>query len=302
MTYDIDGTVMYQDVPPLDFDPLQASNEVLSRHHVPTRPQAAADVSDWVTQMSSFGRTRVKNMCQDKVFQESGSYRYSGNWGGDEVRSQSTYQFDGVKAGYSQPSFSHLSCGTLNTTEDVASWVGIGGDPGALLQTGTVAQDSATSVTYYAFLEMIAANGNATKLLFPSVTVNPGNANTAEVDLTPGTQPTVTFYVTSSGTSGSAYTVLTPTFGVNRGNVEWIDERSVIPGVGFVPLANYGQTHWSSMKDLRTNTGSWYGAYSEPTEWWVEMTSTGYPSGKTLSLTSGTYSDSSMKDTWYACS
>ncbi len=84
-------------------------------------------------------------------------------------------------------------------------------------------------------------------------------------------------------------------------SAEYIDERQG----GAFPLANYGKTSWTNMQVLRSNSGSWTGAYSEPTEWWYYLYSDSVafnnkPVGTLLSKTTGSYSDNHMQDTYYA--
>src|SRR5450759_3114714 len=90
MTYDIDGTQAYREAPPKGFDPRQATDALLARHNIPTRPKSAADLSNWKTDMASYGRVRTKNMCRQQGARAGSAQRYSTNWGGDEMRSLNT--------------------------------------------------------------------------------------------------------------------------------------------------------------------------------------------------------------------
>jgi hypothetical protein len=234
-------------------------------------------------------------MCREVGF--VATYRYSDNWGGDELRYQSTYQFNGVKANFYQASLG-TGCGPLST---LAEWVGLGGDSGVwkLAQAGTIAHGPGFEgyPPYQGFYEYLTpTNPTNPPVVFPD-TVSAGNAMFAEVTYDSGF---LSFWV-ENVTRGWAHLVNVYAPDAYDGtSAEWIDEREYNLYLGLTNLTNYGWTYWYNMQVHRSTASwsTWSGAYYEPTEWWIQM----YTGGHYLSKTTGTYSDSHMRDHWYACS
>jgi len=123
LEYDIDGVSNVREIPPASFRSNEASDQVVARHHLPARPAAGSDATAWASFVDGLGAVRTQGICLPKTT-VVGTQRYGQSWGGDEVRFQSSYGFNGVKANYIQASVG-TACNSLG---DVSEWVGIGGD------------------------------------------------------------------------------------------------------------------------------------------------------------------------------
>ena len=320
LEYDIDGVSNVREIPPASFRSNEASDQVVARHHLPARPAAGSDATAWASFVDGLGAVRTQGICLPKTT-VVGTQRYGQSWGGDEVRFQSSYGFNGVKANYIQASVG-TACNSLG---DVSEWVGIGGDINesgnsstSLAQAGTDAwgsQWNGTMPAQYYFMYDYLDPQNLFRNSVPvlDIPVRASDSLGVETDETSG--GVFTFYFTNSTLGRSTYYTVTDAAAYDPSSVEWIDERPWTTLLGNGYLTNYSTpgyplwTSWSQMMTHHTNVtwGSpWTAAYSEPTEWWIMMTSDGQPypkNGNTeLSQTTGTYSDSHMKDHWHACS
>ncbi len=189
----------------------------------------------------------------------------------------------------------------------LGSWVGLGGDTtNALVQAGTsvLASGYPGYPTYGAWYEYLTSSGGGILPVFFTNPVVSGDNMYAEVDVDTTTSPPTTSFLVADNTQSWGQLVNVQVANVYDGtSAEWIDERQWNK-----PLMNYGWTMWTHMADHHTNASwsTWTPAYSEPTEWWIMMTSDGnpYPSNgnRELSQTTGTYSDSHMQNHWHNCS
>ncbi len=155
----------------------------------------------------------------------------SSNWSG-YATTGTTYT--DVKGTWIQPT---ATCGRRETSYS-SFWVGIDGDgTNSVEQTGTDADCSRGTPTYYAWYEMYPA--------YPvnlSGTVRPGDSMTAEVKYNGGTSFTLTI---TNNTRGWTFTTNQSSSSAARGSAEWIAEApSSISGV--LPLANFGTVNFSS--------------------------------------------------------
>jgi hypothetical protein len=318
LEYDIDGVPNIREIPPAGFRSQEASDLVLSQHHLPARPAAGEDAAEWASFVDGLAAVRTQGICRSKVT-SVGSQRYGNNWGGDEVRYQSNYGFNGVKANFIQASVG-TACNSLG---DVSEWVGLGGDVNeaggtslSLVQAGTNAWGSAWNgifpAQYYFMYDWLdPQNAFRNSVAVTDIAVRPGDSIGAEVDET--STGFFTVYLSNWTLGLSYYTTITDAGSHDPSSAEWIDERNWTDLLGFGYLTNYSTpgyplwTSWSQMKTHHTNdtwASPWIAAYSEPTEWWIMMTSDGMPYPRNgnveLSQTTGTYSDSHMKDHWHA--
>jgi hypothetical protein len=307
MTYDIDGGQVNREVPPIAFNALQASDELLARHHLPGRPQGVSD-PQWTSKMGSLSWVRTRGLCRNPTISYAGSNRWSYNWGGDEVRPQSNYNFLGARANPLQPAAPWSGVAGCDFSE-VVSWVGVGGDiptDSAMIQTGTTAvapEYQGGTSGYYAWYELIFPNHkpqpyDSGPVPYPWDPTKPILAGDPLFDSVQVTGSTALVQVWDDRTNVFGSLAVDLLGSQPNSSAEWIDERAGGGTRGALPLTNYGSTHWSNMQVLRSNSSAWTGAYSEPTEWWIELRGA---SGGSLSKTTGTYSNNYMEDHWKAC-
>ena len=281
MTYDLDGMIAYRELPPIGFDPVTASDAVLALHHMPTRPTGGTGLAEW-SQMVRSQRIRAKNMCGIPSISHSGSWRYSQNWAGDEVKS-GAYSFVGAQSHFIQMGWN----GSCGSSAALSQWVGVGGDTeDVFVQAGT----DTLSDGSYAWWELPPA---PTQVI--NVPVAATNSITAIVTVDhQGSHFTI--YNNTTGVWDYAWTAQDQSDVFN--SAEWIDERPTV-NKSLPPLMDFYNTYWTSMWALQTNDMSWHTAFSQSTEWWIKMLSN---DGKTtLAQTTGTYSDDHMDDYWYNC-
>ncbi|WIG60298.1 MAG: hypothetical protein OJF49_003046 [Ktedonobacterales bacterium] len=142
--------------------------------------------------------------------------------------------FTDVKGSWTQPS---ASCSSGQTAYS-SFWVGIDGDTtNTVEQTGTDADCSSGTPTYYAWYEMYPK--------FPvnlSNPVKPGDAITAEVKNTGSGHFTLTI---SDATQGWSFTTTQTSKKAKLGSAEWIAEAPSGSG-GVLPLANFGTVNFSN--------------------------------------------------------
>jgi Peptidase A4 family len=292
--YDLGGLNSYTELPPVGFDPQQAPAEVVARHQLPSRPETTTP-AQWTAEMGRLQWDRTQGICGPLPFNWGGSYYDTYNWGGDAVRSTSTYDFLGVQA-YQTQSQLTSDCGPWSS---LGSWVGLGGDLGgysaAFLQAGTwvlgPAWGRASYGSFYQYFDSTGHNYGAFDL---NMFVNPSDSIYETVTRLSPLVGHVMVWDISTG-DFRQLVVATPNSSGLGDFAQWIDERQANQ-----PLDNYRWTAWSSMDVFRHNAASWTGAYSEPKEYWIEMYNN--PTNwNMMSATTGTYSDNHMQDHWLRC-
>ena len=157
----------------------------------------------------------------------------STNWSGYATTSGSGHYTD-VKGSWKQPT---ATCSSGQTAYS-AFWVGIDGDnSNTVEQTGTDADCSRGTPTYYAWYEMYPK--------FPvnlSKPVGPGDTMSAEVKYTGSGAFQLTISDSSRGWSFSTKQTLRK---ASRSSAEWIAEAPSSSG-GVLPLANFGTVNFSN--------------------------------------------------------
>lgn len=155
----------------------------------------------------------------------------STNWSG-YATTGTTYS--DVKGSWTEPS---ATCSAGQTAYS-SFWVGLDGDTtNTVEQTGTDADCSSGTPTYYAWYEM-----------YPKFPVNlsnpvaPGDALSAEVAFNGSGRFTLTI---SDSSQGWTFTTTQTSKKARRGSAEWIAEAPSGSG-GVLPLANFGQVSFSS--------------------------------------------------------
>lgn len=282
MNYDVDGAQSFKEFPPAGFSASASDDSLLARHHLPTRPQAAGDLAQWTSRWSNLSWARTRGICRDLGPSNSWYSTTNPQWGGVAVQPQTNYNFVGVQGYFTQPT-AQLNPYCPDST--LSSWVGLGGlTGGALAQVGTQTAFDKGALPVVLFAEYVlpgsfdyhytwgnVAPGDTT--LFFLVQIYSGGL-TAFDTIDHGVL--TTYYMITSGVSGSA---------------DWVDEANKGR-----PM-NYGTTHWSGMYQLRSNSSSWFAAYSEPNQARITM----MLNGRTLTTTTGVLSNNSMQDTFRAC-
>ncbi len=155
----------------------------------------------------------------------------STNWSG---YANTGTTFSDVKGSWTEPS---ASCSPGQTAYS-SFWVGIDGDTTSTVeQTGTDADCSSGTPTYYAWYEMYPK--------FPvnlSNPVSPGDSMTAEVKYNGSSSFTLTI---TDNTKGWNFSTNQTSRKAKRGSAEWIAEAPSGSG-GVLPLANFGTVNFSS--------------------------------------------------------
>ena len=162
-----------------------------------------------------------------------GRHSTSTNWSG-YATTGTTY--NDVKGSWTQPT---ASCSSGQTAYS-SFWVGIDGDTtNTVEQTGTDADCSSGTPTYYAWYEMYPKFPvNLSQSTYP---VHPGDSMTAEVSASGGN---FTLTIADSTRSWS-FTTNQRSRKAARGSAEWIAEAPSSSG-GVLPLANFGTVSFSS--------------------------------------------------------
>lgn len=167
------------------------------------------------------------------IHMRAGRNSSSTNWSGYATTSGSGAYTD-VKGSWKQPT---ASCSSGQTAYS-SFWVGIDGDnSNTVEQTGTDADCSSGTPTYYAWYEMYPK--------FPvnlSNPVQPGDSMTAEVQYTGSSKFKLTI---SDSTRGWSFTTTQSSRKAKRSSAEWIAEAPSGSG-GVLPLANFGTVNFTS--------------------------------------------------------
>ncbi len=114
LSYNIGGAVSVREIAPAGLDPTQMTDQEVASHHLPPHPTATADATSWSSLVRNLGSQSAQNLCESKTVRFGGTQRYSPNWGGDEMRYQSSYQFNGVKANFTQQAL-NTYCGSYSS-------------------------------------------------------------------------------------------------------------------------------------------------------------------------------------------
>jgi hypothetical protein len=282
------GVLGYTEIPPAGYDFSTASDSVIAKLGLPSRPTAAADLASWTAQMKRVHMDRTRGLC-DMTNVTAGSNYWtppSPNWGGDLFYSSNEYS--GAMAVITQMQV-NTYCGSTST---LASWVGLGGAPYSgegLIQTGTMV---GPSFGYASFWEYIPPNGSSHAVAL-AMTPRQGDLILEQVSLT-GSTAFLEVYDENTGVAAYYYEYI----GVQiLTSAEFIDERLRTTSGVYTPLMDYGWTYWRNMAVLDGFSPIWSGVYQEPTEWWFDMVNNGHY----LSRTTGSYSDNHMQDHWHNC-
>src|SRR5262245_60422651 len=173
--------------------------------------------------------------------QHAGKDSTSTNWSGYAVTGRT---YTDVKGSWTQPT---ATCGGGETSYS-SFWVGIDGDTtNTVEQTGTDADCSSGTPTYYAWYEMYPKF--PVNLSTTSFKVLPNDHMTAEVSTNGSGNFTLTI---SNATRGWSFSTNQRSRKAQLGSAEWIAEAPSSSG-GVLPLANFGTVSFSTCS---TNFGN----------------------------------------------
>ena len=177
---------------------------------------------------------------------------------GGATASQPTVYTSDNWAGYMSPAgnFSAISGswtvpnvrGNGFSTSADAAWIGIGGVTSSdLIQVGTDGTVSRNGqVTTTAFYEMLPA----AETTVPNMTVNVGDAMTADIHVTGGSQWAITITDVTLNETFST----TVTYTSSQSTAEWIEEDPSFASGGLIPFDNFGLINFTSA--LATSAGT----------------------------------------------
>ena len=234
---------------PANFDPLQASESQLHLYHLPPRPQGDnVQLQDWVRRLKGVKHLICKNEFtrlnhpittidpqlrkQHKAMGITNlsplTSATSGNWAGYEAYGSDITDAKGhwntQCLGAGNPSGARL-----------ATWVGIGGINGNLVQTGT----TWTSSGYHLFYEFLPGP----TFVDSGSTLPCGTPVDAEVYHSNTDNLWCTFISYSGGSYGDCFG---SSYQADRSTSEWIDERPSTCTNGLPKLANFQYTDFSN--------------------------------------------------------
>jgi hypothetical protein len=123
------GEYMTVSEPPEGFDPLTASGKELQTWGFPPRPTNAAGIEQWKELVGPYREAEYHEGCRQTSEEQDHKYlgeTYNGIWSGyEDVAPNNQSKWHGVFGRYYQ-AVNHGSC---KPNANVASWVGLGGDP-----------------------------------------------------------------------------------------------------------------------------------------------------------------------------
>jgi hypothetical protein len=238
-------------VPPAGFNPLAASNAVLSEMNMPARPAKATALTAWKKAMSGYKGTKQPELCADTTSgpQPAGKLApLSRATRPDASESSATgkeafsgyvdpdpgYAFTAVGAVWNQPAPAN------DSASQAYIWVGIGGwYTGDVLQDGTTSPGNNGSVPY-AFWEYLGDGKNVG--VQDVAEVAPGNTIEAQVYYSTASSGTATFYVHVNGSLVLDEQETDMSADYDPSSVVFFVERQTSPNL---PLTNTGTIDFS---------------------------------------------------------
>jgi Peptidase A4 family len=238
-------------VPPAGFNPLAASNAVLSEMNMPARPAKASALTAWKKAMSGYKGTKQPELCANTtpISEPAGKPKPLSRASGPEaslasatgkeafsgyVDPNSGYPFTAVGALWNQPAPAN------DNASQAYIWVGIGGwYTGNLLQDGTTSPGNNGSVPY-AFWEYLGAGKHVG--VQDVAEVSPGDEIEAQVYYSTASSGTATFYVHVNGALVLNEQETDVSADYDPSTVDFFVERQTSPNL---PLTNTGTIYFS---------------------------------------------------------
>ena len=177
------GSDVTQIVPPRNFRPVDATDDLLTRYNLATRPKAPEARAHWQKTMANFKGTTTPGLCatthRSLLSQGTSTDRI---WSGPLVTDPSSAVTE-VIGTWHQTGFD-ASCPSASA---YSTWPGIGGyGTGDLLQSGTDVDQSNLNATY-AWWEALSHTGAFVyETKFPGFTINPGQVVSTSTQYVPG--------------------------------------------------------------------------------------------------------------------
>ena len=185
--YIINGVVNHALVPPEDFNPITASDEILARYCFPARPstRSSDEYNQWVSQMSTYTGAETPNMSvkmkpaksNDSIsnqIESKATAKYSRNWSGyvANLGANSTSWYSQVQGDYTHPTVSATSGSCVNSY-----WVGLGGyNSGKLVQAGTSTNGQTSHSAWYEYLSDDSTGQTVAMQVITGLTINAGDS------------------------------------------------------------------------------------------------------------------------------
>lgn len=312
--YIIDGMANHALVPPDDFDPLTASDEMLDRYCFPPRPTTRNfdEYNMWVAQMSTYKgaespnlSVKIEPVAPDDFLDyqnetRATSIKYTSNWSGyvANLGASSTSWYSQVQGDYTHPTISATSGTCVNSY-----WIGLGGyNSGKLVQAGTSTIGSSSHSAWYEYLSDDPTGQTVAMQVITGLTINPGDSIHLYISFEKANNK-FTYYVANNttGRGSSGYVEnLSAAKQFDGTTAEWVVERCMSGTGSLYHLGNYGTCTFTNCKLTNNSSSTWLDASTQSTLYRVHMTSTGASTGTRLSTAGTMSSNNSFSCTWNA--
>jgi len=233
-------------VPPAGFNPLEASNAVLTEMNMPTRPTRSTALAAWQKDMRGYKGTKQPELCASTTPFSTPTGKHT-----------PLPKAPGLKAaagnigwsGYVDGAGRYIAVGAewyqthaYNTgASDEVTWVGIGGwNTSALLQDGTDSPGSNRNYTMHAWWEYLGGKNVNVQYVGE---VYSGDTIEAQVYYSTASNGTATFYVHDNGVSVLSTQEVNINQDYDPSTVEFINERPLTNN-SYLPLSNTGITNF----------------------------------------------------------
>jgi hypothetical protein len=243
-------------VTPAGFNPLTASNAVLSEMNLPARPAKATSLTAWKKAMSGYKGARQPELCEaTKPFSAPGKLtRLSGG-----TYAESAAEGKNAFSGYVDQAQGNIftAVGAIwnqadpnnTSTSTESTWVGIGGiNSKELLQDGTTSPQSGGQA--YAWFEYLGGIGVG---MMDRAKVYPGDQITAEVYYSTASNGTASFYVRDGANNILNAKQTGMSVDYDSSTVDFLVERQTIP---VLPLTDTGTMYFADANG-QTPNGAW---------------------------------------------
>lgn len=268
----VEGAENHYYVPPEDFNPATASDEILNMYGYPPRPDTtnATEYAAWVERMESYTgtpipeiKTTVRPVTDTQISSVNNTRsvtktEQSINWSGyiADLGTTGTTKFTQVQADYVHPTIYNIigSC-------TISYWVGLGGyNTGNLVQAGTSTTNGAMHSAWYEYLSENGTSVAAQEI--SSLTVSPGDSIHLYISFQ-AANGKLNYYIANdtTGKSASGLINLATAYYFDGTTAEWIIERSATwttSGLHIIePLANYSTMTMTNCKAMKNTSSSW---------------------------------------------
>lgn len=272
-TFFVEGIENHYYVPPVDFNPLTATDETLAMYAFPARPseENTDDYTEWVERMKNYTGTPLPEIevtvKPNTTSEETGSInsravsgtKRSINWSGylADLGANSKSYYTQVQVDYTHPTISDLG-GSSSTSY----WIGLGGyNTGKLVQAGTATTNTALHYAWYEYLSDTGTSVAAQHI--SSLTISPGDKIYVYISFQKANGK-FNYYIANNttGKSASGLINLPSATQFDGTTAEWVIERGstmTTSGSHMVEkLGNYGQVTMKNCKATKSSGDTWY--------------------------------------------